>query len=50
MKMGINEFSASEIISYMDENNLTKVFKVFGEERYSKKIAREIIKKEKKKY
>ena len=27
------------------ENNLTKVFKVFGEERYSKKIAREIIKK-----
>ena len=49
MKMGINEFSASEIISYMDENNLTKVFKVFGEERYSKKIAREIIKKRKEK-
>ena len=34
----------------MDENNLSKVFKVFGDERYSKKIAREIIKKEKKKH
>ena len=28
MKMGINDFSANDIISVMDENNLTKVFKV----------------------
>ena len=47
MKMGINDFSANDIISNMDEDNLTKVFKLFGDERYSKKIAREIIKKRK---
>ena len=45
MKMGINQFSAHDVISNMDENNLTKVFKIFGEERYSKKISREIVKK-----
>ena len=49
MKMGINDFSANDVISVMDENNLTKVFKVFGDERYSKKIAREIVKKRKEK-
>ena len=50
MRMGINDFSANDFISNMDENNLTKVFKIFGDERYSKKIAREIVKKRKKKY
>ena len=45
MKMGINDFSAHDIISNMEEKNLTKVFKVFGDERYSKKIAKEIVKK-----
>ena len=49
MKMGINDFSADDIISKMDENNLTKVFKVFGDEKYSKKIAKEIVKKIKEK-
>ncbi len=44
MKMGINDFSANDFISNMDENNLSRVFKIFGEERYSKKIAREIVK------
>ena len=33
----------------MNEKNLAKVFKVFGEERYSKKIARAIIEKRKNK-
>ena len=47
MKLGINDFSANEIISNMNEKNLTKVFKVFGDEKYSKKIAREIVKKRK---
>ena len=45
MKMGINDFSANDIISNMEEKNLTKIFKVFGDERYSKKIAKEIVKK-----
>jgi len=47
MKMGINDFSANEIISNMDANNLAKVFKILGDEKYSKKIAREIVKKRK---
>ena len=44
MRMGINDFSANDFISNMDENSLSKVFKIFGGERYSKKIAREIVK------
>ena len=43
MRMGINDFSANEIISNMDENNLARVFKVFGDEKYSKKIAKKIV-------
>ncbi len=43
MRMGINDFSANEIITNMDENNLAKVFKVFGDEKYSKKIAKQIV-------
>ena len=49
MKMGINDFSANDVISYMDEYSLAKVFKVFGDEKYSKKIAREITKRRKEK-
>ena len=37
MKMGINDFSANEIISGMEENNLIKVFQVFGNENIQKK-------------
>ncbi len=44
MRMGINNFSANDIISEMDENNLIKIFKTFGGESYSKKIAKEIVK------
>ena len=44
MRMGINDFSANDFISNMDENNLSRVFKIFGDEKYSKKIAREIVK------
>ena len=43
MRMGINDFSANDFISDMDEINLNRVFKIFGDERYSKKIAREIV-------
>ena len=43
MKMGINDFSAHEVISNMKEDNLIKIFKFFGDEKYSKKIARKII-------
>jgi len=43
MKMGINNFSCHEVISNMSESNLYKIFKYYGDEKYSKKIARKIV-------
>ena len=42
MTMGINNFSCHEVISNMSERNLYKIFKYYGDEKYSKKIARKI--------
>ena len=47
MKMGLNDFSASDVINKLDEKELEQIFKFFGEERESKKIAREIVLKRK---
>ena len=44
MKMGLNNFSAEDAINKLDEKELEKVFKFFGEEKESKFIARNIIK------
>jgi S-adenosyl-methyltransferase MraW len=49
MKMGLNEFSCHEVISNMSESNLYKIFKYYGDERYSKKIAKKIVRFRKKK-
>ena len=43
MMMGLNNFSCHEVISYMSEENLNKIFKYFGEEKFSKRIARKIV-------
>jgi 16S rRNA (cytosine1402-N4)-methyltransferase len=43
MKMGINEFSAKEAINQLDEKELTKIFKYFGDEVDSKRIAHNIV-------
>jgi len=43
MKMGINNFSCHEVISSMSEINLYKIFKYYGDEKYSKKIAKKIV-------
>src|SRR5210317_413954 len=43
MKMGINEFSAKEAINQLDEKELTKIFKYFGDEADSKRIAHNIV-------
>ena len=43
MKMGINEFSASDVINKLDAIQLEKIFKFFGEEKEAKKIANKII-------
>jgi 16S rRNA (cytosine1402-N4)-methyltransferase len=49
MKMGINDFSANEVINNLGENELEKIFKFFGEEKESKRIAHNIIEDRKKK-
>tara|TARA_Y100001970_G_scaffold274763_1_gene375047 strand:+ start:1863 stop:2873 length:1011 start_codon:yes stop_codon:yes gene_type:complete len=43
MKMGINNFSAKEVINHLSEKELAIIFKYFGEEKDSKKIARNIV-------
>ena len=49
MKMGLNDFSAHETINFLSEDDLYKIFKIFGEEQMSKKIAKKIIYERKKK-
>ena len=49
MKMGLNDFSASDVINKLEEEELEKIFKFFGEEKESKKIANRIIKERKQK-
>jgi S-adenosyl-methyltransferase MraW len=39
MKMGINSFSAHDAINKLDKEELTKIFKFFGDEKDAKKIS-----------
>ena len=48
MRMGINDFSAKEVINSLDENELEKIFRYFGEEKESKRIAHNIVEDRKK--
>ena len=41
--MGINNFSAKEAVNLLDEKELEKIFKYFGEEKESKRIAHNIV-------
>jgi 16S rRNA (cytosine1402-N4)-methyltransferase len=43
MKMGINDFSAKEAINNLDEKELAQIFKYFGDERDSNRIAHNIV-------
>jgi len=43
MKMGINDFSAKEAINILDEKELAQIFKFFGDEKDSKRIAHNIV-------
>ena len=49
MKMGINNFSAKDVINKLEIEKLEKIFKVFGEEKDAKKIAINIDRERKKK-
>ena len=43
MKLGLNDFSAKEVINKLESNDLQKIFKYFGEEKDAKKIANRIV-------
>ena len=43
MRMGQNKISAQEAINYLTVNDLDKIFKFFGEEKYSKIISKKIV-------
>ena len=47
MKMGLNSFSAKDVINKLDEDSLTKIFKFFGDEIEAKFISRNIAKRKK---
>ena len=49
MKLGFNEFSAKEAINELEEIELEKIFKFYGEEREAKKIVKQIVQERKKK-
>ena len=43
MKMGLNDFSAKDVINKLDETELEQIFKYFGEEKNSKLISKKIV-------
>ena len=47
MKMGLNDFSAKDVIHKLDQKDLEKIFKFLGDERDGKRIANKIIKNRK---
>ena len=49
MQLGLNDFSAKEVINKLDPKELEKIFKVFGEEKEAKRIAFSINKERQKK-
>ena len=44
MKMGLNKFSAHDVINKLEKEELAKIFKFFGDEKDGKKIANKIFK------
>ena len=42
MKMGLNEFSAKDVINKLDQKELEQIFRYFGEEKNSKFISKKI--------
>ena len=43
MKMGLNDFSAKDVITNLDQKELEQIFKYFGEEKNSKLISKKIV-------
>ncbi len=49
MKMGINKFSAHEVVHKLEQNDLRRIFKNFGDEKNSNFIAKKIVSERNKK-
>ena len=49
MMMGLNDFSAKQVINVLGADELEKIFKFFGEEKEAKKVAVRIVEERKKK-
>ena len=49
MKMGLNNFSANEVVNNLNNKELEKIFKYFGDENDAKKISQNIVMERKKK-
>ena len=47
MQMGLNDFSAKDVVNKLDSFQLEKIFKFFGDEKEAKKIANNIVKERK---
>ena len=43
MKMGLNDFSAKDVINKLDQKELEQIFKFFGDEKNSKLISKKIV-------
>ena len=43
MKMGLNDFSAKDVINKLEQKELEQIFKYFGEEKNSKLISKKIV-------
>jgi len=49
MEMGINKYSAYDVVNTLDKKNLTSIIKILGEEKDGKMIANKIIQQRRKK-
>ena len=47
MRMGLNDFSAKDVINKLDSLELEKIFKFFGDEKEAKRIVNNIVKERK---
>ena len=47
MQMGLNDFSAKDVINKLNSNELEKIFKFFGDEKEAKRIVNNIVKERK---
>ena len=50
MKMGLNDFSAKDVINKLDQKELEQIFKYFGEEKIQNLYPKKLYLSDKKKF